>query len=70
MIILLIYLFVQIVLMSYLMIKPKIYKGYNLFNLYNYFYSMIMFSPRYRFVNNTLLKKYVAYLYVKQLRKE
>lgn len=52
------------------MLKPKIYKGYNLFNLYIYFYSMIMFSPRYRFVNNTLLKKYVAYLYVKQLRKE
>lgn len=52
------------------MIKPKIYKGYNLFNLYNYFYSMIMFSSRYRFVNNTLLKRYVAYLYVKQLKKE
>lgn len=52
------------------MIQRKVINGYDCFNLYIYFYSMIMFDSRYRFVNNTLLKRYVAYLYVKQLRED
>lgn len=40
-------------------------RGYHLFNNYVAIYSNIMFNPRYKYVNNNLLRRYVAYIYVK-----
>lgn len=47
------------------MLVPRIYKGYNLYNLYQYLFSFIMFSHRYKYVSNRLLKRYVIYKYLK-----
>lgn len=47
------------------MLVPRIYKGYNLYNLYQYLFSFIMFSYRYKYVSNRLLKRYVIYKYLK-----
>ena len=49
------------------MLVPKIYKGYNLYNLYQYLFSLIMFSHRYKYVSNRLLKRYVIYKYLRQI---
>ena len=50
------------------MLKTRVIKGYNLYNFYHYLFGQIMFNTRYKNVNHKLLKRYVAYKYVKGLR--
>lgn len=50
------------------MIKEKKYKGYYLYNLYDYLWRYIFFSPRYKYINHKLLKRFVVYQYKKVLR--
>ena len=40
-------------------------RGYHLYNTYTGIFGQIMFNPRYQYVNNRLLKRYVAYIYTK-----
>lgn len=42
-------------------------RGYHLYNTYTSIFGQIMFNPRYRYVNNKLLKRYVTYIYVKSV---
>lgn len=46
-------------------LKVKIKNGYNLYYLYQYLFDTIMFNPRYKNVNNKLLKKYITHCYIK-----
>ena len=48
--------------------QKKVINGYDCFNLYIYFYSMIMFDSRYKYISNRLLKKYVVKKYLQSLR--
>ena len=49
------------------LLKRKVLKGYDLYNLYQYLFSLIMFNHRYKYINNRLLKRYVIYKYLKAL---
>lgn len=49
------------------MIKRRIYKGYDLYNLYQYLFSSIMFNNRYKYVSNKLLKRYMLSIYLKTI---
>ena len=49
------------------MIKRRIYKGYDLYSLYQYLFSNIMFNSRYKYVNNKLLKRYMLSIYLKTI---
>lgn len=49
------------------MIPKRIYKGYDLYNLYQYLFSTIMFNSRYKYVNNKLLKRYMLSIYLKTI---
>lgn len=40
-------------------------RGYHLYNTYTRIYGDIMFSPKFKYVNNNLLRRYVAYIYTK-----
>lgn len=42
----------------------KIINGYNIFNLYIYWYSNIMFNPRYKYVSIRLKKKIIVHKYL------
>jgi hypothetical protein len=48
-------------------IKRRICKGYDLYNLYQYLFSSIMFNSRYKYVNNKLLKRYMLSIYLKTI---
>lgn len=50
------------------MIESRITRGYNLYNFYQYIFKNIMFNTRYEHCNHKLLKRYIAYKYVKGLR--
>lgn len=50
------------------MIQQKVINGFDTYNLYQYWFTYIMFNPRYKYVNNTLLKRYVVKKYLKTLR--
>ena len=51
------------------MLVARKYKGYDLYNLYQYLFGLIMFSHRYKYVSNRLLKRYVIYKYLRQIGK-
>lgn len=48
-------------------LQYKIYRGYHLYNTYTSIYGHIMFNPRYRNINNNLLRRYIALQYVRQV---
>mgnify|MGYP003296611883 CR=1 FL=1 len=50
------------------MIPTRVLKGYNLYEFYHFIFRGIMFNSRYRHCSHKLLKRFVAYLYVKRLR--
>ena len=51
------------------MLVARKYKGYDLYNLYQYLFVLIMFDYRYKYVSNKLLKRYVIYKYLRQIGK-
>lgn len=50
------------------MLEYKVVNGYALYNWYQYLFQSIMFNIKYKHVNHKLLKRYIAYKYVKSLR--
>ena len=50
-------------------LEVRIKSGYNLYYLYKYLFDNIMFDPRYKNINNKLLKRYIAHCYVKLITK-
>lgn len=50
------------------MLQTKVIRGYNLYNFYSYLFNKYMFSTRYKYVSHKLLKRFIAYQYVKGLR--
>ena len=50
------------------MLETKVIRGYNLYNWYQYLFQAIMFNNRYKYCNHKLLKRYIAYKYIKGLR--
>lgn len=49
------------------MIQQKVINGFNAFNLYMYYYSLIMLNKRYKYISNKLLKRYVVFKYLTTL---
>lgn len=49
------------------MIPTRIYRGYDLYNLYQYYFNLIMRNNRYKYVSNRLLKKYMLSIYLKTI---
>lgn len=49
------------------MIQRKVINGYDVYNLYQYYFNLIMFNRRYRYVSNHLLKRYVVKKYLNSL---
>ena len=50
------------------MIKTKVIRGWNLYNLYSFLFKKYMFDTRYEQVSHKLLKRFIAHQYVKSLR--
>lgn len=50
------------------MIQKKIVRGYDCYELYYHLFRSIMFNNQYEYCNHKLLKRYIAYTYVKMLR--
>ena len=40
-------------------------RGYHLYNTYVGIYGNIMFNPKFKYVNNNLLRRYITHIYVK-----